>query len=124
MRIFETAAGITIKVGENAQENDKLVKESHQDYIWCHLENQPSPHAVIETINPDTNTINKALQLVKYYSKAKTTNKVNLIFTKIRDLTPVKNRPGMVNMKKVPRQRSIKTDFSQLKELLGKDPSL
>ena len=118
MRIFETNHGVVIKVGENEHENDQLVKNSDQNYLWCHIDNQPSPHAVIESNNPDSDTINIALQLVKFFSKAKKANQTNMIMTKIKFVTPVSvKNPGLVRLTKAPRKRTIKTNFGMLRNL-------
>lgn len=119
MRIFQSQTGIIIKVGQNDKENDELIKTSNQDYLWVHLDNQPSPHAVIESTSPDTDSINDALQLIKFYSKAKSANSVNTISTKIRNVRRVdpKKHPGLVTLSKAPNKRSIKTNFGSLKKL-------
>ena len=119
MRIYQSQSGITIKVGQNDRENDELIKTSNQDYIWVHLENQPSPHAVIESTSPDSSSINDALQLVKFFSKAKSSNSVNTISSKIRDVHRVdpKKHPGLVTLSKAPTKRSIKTNFGSLRKL-------
>jgi predicted ribosome quality control (RQC) complex YloA/Tae2 family protein len=116
MREYLSSTGVVIKVGQNAQENDSLVKTSHQDYVWCHLENQPSPHAVIEDPNPDTSSINEALQLVKYFSRARSTQQARIIVCKIRDLIRVdQSHPGLVQLKKNPTKKSARTDISILR---------
>lgn len=119
MRIFESQSGIVIKIGQNDRENDELIKNADQDYLWCHLDNGPSPHAIIESTEPDNISINDALQLVKYYSKAKSTNSVNVIYTKIRNVQRVdpKKHPGLVTLTKAPKKKSIKTNFGSLRKL-------
>lgn len=119
MRIFESQSGIVIKVGQNDKENDELIKSADQDYVWCHLDNQPSAHAVIESTDPDIASINDAFQLIKYYSKAKTANNVNGIYTKIRNVQRVdpKNHPGLVTLSKAPKKKTIKTNFGALRKM-------
>ncbi|KAK8894949.1 hypothetical protein M9Y10_023391 [Tritrichomonas musculus] len=119
MRIFESQSGVVIKIGQNDKENDELIKTANQDYTWCHLDNQPSPHAVIESTSPDKESINDALQLVKFYSKAKSANSVNLIYAKIRDVKRVDPRkhPGLVTLSKAPVKKSIKTNFGALRKM-------
>lgn len=118
MREFVSSTGIVIKVGQNDKENDLLIKTSHQDHIWCHLENLPSPHAVIESPEPDPETVNEALQLVKYYSKAKETNNIRTIQSPVRELRRVSiKKPGLVELKKAPKKKNIKTDIASLNRL-------
>ena len=119
MRIFQSQTGIVIKVGQNAQENDELVKSENQNYLWCHLDNQPSPHAVIQSSDPDTASINLALQLVKFYSKAKNARQAKLIMTPIQNLHRVvpKRHPGLVTLKRPPTKKTITTNYSDLNKL-------
>ncbi|KAH0791503.1 fibronectin/fibrinogen-binding protein [Histomonas meleagridis] len=123
MREFVSSSGIHIKVGENEKENGFLIRHSHQDFIWCHLKNRPSPHVVIESAEPDSDTISDALQLVKWFSKAKNENSTNCIISKIRNLIRVDyQHPGLVQLKKAPVTKTVKVDFSELRRL-GIDPS-
>lgn len=118
MRLFTSQSGITIKVGENANENDVLIKTSHQDSIWCHLDNFPSPHVVINDSNPDAETIRDAYQLVKYYSKYKDHPQLKIISTAIRNVKRIDpQKPGLVQLKISPTRKTIRTDFSTLKRL-------
>ena len=116
MRYFQSTTGILIKVGQNANENDQLVKTSHQDHVWCHLENGPSPHAVIEAASPDAQTLDEALQLVKHFSKGKGIQ-ARMIISKIRDLQRDRQKPGLVRLKKAPTKWSIRTDVGVLMSL-------
>lgn len=118
MRIYQSQSGVTIKIGQNDKENDELIKTSNQDYIWVHLDNQPSPHAVIESTSPDNESINDALQLIKFYSKAKSANSVNTISSKIRNVRRVdpKKHPGLVTLSKPPSKKSIKTNYGTLRK--------
>lgn len=47
--------GFLIKIGSNAKENDILLKESKQNYIWLHLYGLPSPHGCIINMNRSEN---------------------------------------------------------------------
>ena len=116
MRYFQSTTGVAIRVGENAIENDQLVKTAHQDHVWCHLENGSSPHAVIEATSPDAQTLDQALQLVKHFSKGKGIQ-ARMIISKIRDLERDRQKPGLVRLKKAPKKRSIRTDVGVLRSL-------
>lgn len=48
MRIFESQSGIIINVGQNEKDNDELIQNADQNYLWCHLDND-------------------AIQLIEYY---------------------------------------------------------
>ena len=77
MRIFESQSGVVIKIGQNDKENDELIKTANQDYTWCHLDNQPSPHAVIESTSPDKESIKK-----KHLDKVSMVLNDNILFSK------------------------------------------
>lgn len=115
VREYKSSTGITIKVGQTDKENDVLIKTSHQDHLWCHLDNMPSPHAIIESSEPDAQTIHEASQLIKYFSKAKTNPQVGVITNKVRNVGRVDpQKPGLVQMRRKPTRRSIRTDGSIL----------
>lgn len=78
MRIVTSSQGMTIEVGENAQENQMLCKNARQNDLWFHLDGQSSPHAILSS--PDgkamsearvRDSIHEAAQLVKYFSSAR-----------------------------------------------------
>jgi hypothetical protein len=118
MREYISSTGTIIRLGENAHENDSLVKTSHQDFVWCHLENQPSPHAVIQDPNPDTASLNEALQLVKYFSRGRHAQQARMIVSKVRDLVRVdRTRPGLVQITRAPQKKSTRTDIPTLRSL-------
>lgn len=100
MRDFISSNGIIIHVGQNENENDHMVRTFNRQWLWIHLEKIPSPHVVIESSDPDSATLKEAFLLCKFYSKAKTATSINAISTKIHNLTPVKNKPGMVTFSK------------------------
>jgi len=118
MRLFLTPSHVEIRVGENAKDNDIIIKQSHQDYLWCHLENSPSPHVVICSREPDPDSIMYACQLVKYYSKFSESGQVNIILSKIRDISRVDpNTPGLVELKKKPIRKTVRTQLPALRDL-------
>lgn len=60
---------ITIRMGQNAIENDQLVKDSLQTSMWLHLDSFPSAHVVIQDDNPTKRVIKFAAQKLKEHSK-------------------------------------------------------
>lgn len=114
MREFVSSKGLVILVGENAGNNDHLVKSSHQDHLWCHLDNMSSPHAVIKSAEPDKDSISEALQLVKHFSKAKGSQQATMIMCKIRQITRDRKHLGMVHLKQKPTKKSIRNDVNIL----------
>ena len=115
VREYISSTGVVIKIGQTDKENDVLVKTSHQDYLWCHLDGLPSAHAIIESPEPDARTVNETLQLVKYFSKYKDSANVAVITNKVRNVGRVDPaKPGLVQMRRKPTRRSIRTDGSIL----------
>jgi predicted ribosome quality control (RQC) complex YloA/Tae2 family protein len=78
----------TVIIGENAKENDELVKESAPNDIWLHLENMSSAHIVIKTNDkePPKRVINMAASLFARYSPKKVTGRYNVIWTEIKNV--------------------------------------
>ncbi len=91
---------ITIKMGQNARENDRLVKESLQTSIWLHLDNFPSAHVVIQNDNPSKAVIKYAAQQLKDYSKYNFNVKVNYISIRYVKRT---DKAGLVQLTKSPK---------------------
>ena len=78
----QTFKGYTILIGQNAEENDTLVKNSNLDDYWLHLSDYPSPHVIIQ--NPTNKRINhkiikQAGYQLKIHSKYK---QIQLTFKK------------------------------------------
>ena len=48
----------TLTVGQNAKENDELITNSNENFIWFHLANLPSCHGILNcTIDKLTSTL-------------------------------------------------------------------
>lgn len=78
MRAFTSGDGLSIRVGENAAENQRLCKEAKQNDLWFHLEGQSSPHAILSVRsgkqgkgNALRSSIHECQQLVKHFSSAR-----------------------------------------------------
>lgn len=96
---------ITIYVGQNKEENWKLIDSSHQNNLWFHLADHPSCHVVIncdKKENISKNTIRYAGNLCKEYSNLKYFKKVSVIYTEIKNLKKGKEI-GSVYTKKTKR---------------------
>jgi len=92
----------TVIIGENAKENDELVKESAPNDIWLHLENMSSAHIVIKTEDkePPKRVINMAASLFSRYCCKKVTGRYNVIWTEIKNVKTT-NTVGCVVPKKI-----------------------
>jgi predicted ribosome quality control (RQC) complex YloA/Tae2 family protein len=71
MRSYTSLDGITIKVGENAKENDALTQSSFPNEWWIHVDGEAGSHVVVcceDTILP-RETKRDAVALAVYHSK-------------------------------------------------------
>ena len=50
MKVIELENGFC-KIGESAQENWDIIKESNQNDLWFHIDKLPSCHVVLSTKN-------------------------------------------------------------------------
>jgi len=97
-----------VLLGSSAKNNSDLIKASKPWYIWMHLRDYPSSHAVIicEKNKPPARSIliKASEELVKHNFKAKKIKyeglKFDLIYCEIRHLKQIKSSPGKVTYSK------------------------
>jgi len=94
-------------IGENAEDNTNIVINADDDDLWFHIYDLPSPHilAVVHNILIERKMIDrKAIRsivvqgslLCKQNSKYKSEKKVDIIYTKIKNVIPT-DKLGSVN---------------------------
>ena len=81
--------GFTILIGQNANENDKLVRTSDPNDWWLHVSQGPSAHGVIK--NPNNSKVpHKILKYccrnIKHFNNAG--KKLEFDVTKIKNVSP------------------------------------
>ena len=91
----------TIRIGENATDNDQIIKEAHENDVWFHLSSLPSCHVIISCSKKYPLTkqmVNYCASLVKEHGKYKNISKVTISYTEIKN---VKRTiiPGQVTIK-------------------------
>jgi predicted ribosome quality control (RQC) complex YloA/Tae2 family protein len=95
-------ANIEFRIGQNAKENFEIIDSSKHDDLWFHVHIQPSCH-VVATINDvyDRKQLQRiAIQgavLCKQYSKFKSHQRVQIIYTKIKHVKK-QQREGAVSV--------------------------
>lgn len=94
----------SILIGENARDNENIIKISHPEDIWFHVDNMSSAHIILKSEGDKIpkKYLNKISGLFKEYSK-KFTCKYNVIYTSIKNVKLTKI-PGAVttsNVKKI-----------------------
>jgi predicted ribosome quality control (RQC) complex YloA/Tae2 family protein len=97
---FMSSDGLEILVGKNNRQNDQLsMKLARQDDWWFHTQNIPGSHVLVRSAGgalPDR-TRDEAALLAAYYSQARESSKVPVIFTQRRHLKkPSGAKPGLV----------------------------
>jgi len=99
MKVLELEDGVC-KIGQNAQENWDIIKESNQTDLWFHIDKLPSCHVVLSTKNKkfDKDDIRTCAKLCKENSKYNGT--VNIIYTQIKNISIDKSQVGSVHVKK------------------------
>lgn len=72
---FQSTTGMQIWVGKNAKANEKLTFQAANGHDWwLHVQGSPGSHVIIKTNKgqpPDPDTLQDAMQLALFYSKAK-----------------------------------------------------
>ncbi|MCJ7498278.1 MAG: NFACT family protein [candidate division Zixibacteria bacterium] len=107
LREFVSADGWKILVGRNNRENDFLTfKIARPEDLWFHAQNTPGSHVVLKKgerkKHPTPKSIQQAASLAAYYSKAKTSKKVSVIYTLAKYVKKPKNAPpGLVKVEKM-----------------------
>ncbi|MBC7384230.1 MAG: DUF814 domain-containing protein, partial [Bacteroidia bacterium] len=101
-----TCNGYSIYVGKNAANNDQLtLKFAKKEDLWLHARGVSGSHVVIKHKNKDTpfpaSVIEFAAQLAAYYSKAKSSSLVPVIYTCKKFVRKPKGAlPGQVKVEK------------------------
>jgi len=76
---------VIYRVGQNAEDNTQLIKESKQEWLWFHLTSFSSCHLVVCQPDVDNSIILHAANLVKKHSKYKFQN-IGVSYCKISNL--------------------------------------
>lgn len=97
---FETENGLTVLVGRNNRQNDKLTfKTASKTDIWFHTKNIPGSHTILLTDGkePQENDILQAAQIAAQHSKAKDSAQVPVDYTRVKHVSkPQGAKPGFV----------------------------
>ncbi|WP_125767987.1 Rqc2 family fibronectin-binding protein [Companilactobacillus furfuricola] len=95
---FETSTGVPVVVGKNNIENDKLtMKLAQKNHYWFHVKDIPGSHVILETSQPDDQSILEAAMIAAYYSKARESSKVPVDYLQVRNIRkPNGAKPGFV----------------------------
>ncbi|MBQ8183502.1 MAG: NFACT family protein [Clostridia bacterium] len=97
---FKTSQGLTVLVGRNNIQNDKLTfKTGRKGDIWLHAQKCPGSHVLLLADNgevPD-DAIVEAAEIAAYYSSAKDSTIVTVDYTDVKNIKkPNGAKPGFV----------------------------
>jgi len=100
-RQFQLAGGWMIFAGKSAKTNDELTFSfARKDDLWFHAWQAFGSHLILRApekgMTPEKNLLLTAASLAAYYSKAKNSSKVPIIYTEVRYVRKVKKVPGKV----------------------------
>lgn len=90
-----------IRIGQNKEENDKIITEADQTDIWFHLANFPSCHVIIKCNKKfpiDKEMIYYCATLVKENTKYKNFKKIKINYCPIKNIKKT-NEKGKVIIK-------------------------
>lgn len=93
---------ITYYIGQNALDNFDIIDKSEDEDMWFHLEGTSSGHVICKIINKYNKKelkyiIVQGAVLCKQFSKKKSDKKVNIVYTRIKNVTKT-NVLGQVNI--------------------------
>jgi len=106
-RVFRTSAGEAMLVGRNNRENEYVTFVAAKKHdIWFHSQQTPGSHVILQladkTKPPSHESIIEAAQTAAYFSQARTSSKVPVIYTEVRHLQKIKGAiPGKVRYTRI-----------------------
>ncbi|MBA2367621.1 MAG: DUF814 domain-containing protein [Candidatus Protochlamydia sp.] len=124
---YWSAAGMVIWAGKNAQSNDKLTFSlANGNDWWLHINGVSGSHIVIKTKGkePDNETLEDALQLALFHSKAKAAKEGEVCVTQKKFVSRLGgSQPGKVQISKHKTMR-VHTDDQRLQTIKKRNISL
>ena len=97
---FRSSAGLTILVGKNNTQNDRLtLKDADKRDIWLHTQKIHGSHVILKTggMEPDDRSLTEAAMLAAYFSQAKDSAQVPVDYTPVKVVKkPAGAKPGFV----------------------------
>ena len=110
VKVYESSNGLKITVGQSATENDRIRKCASQKDLWFHLDNVASPHVILSAPKSGAITrqdITEAAQLVKFYSKQKSSARSSVIYINVKRVKKVPEIDGRCELSAKPEQLTV-----------------
>ena len=100
-RRFMSVSGLEIIVGRSDKENDALIRWAGKNDLWLHAQGVGGSHVILRTPGkkqpPDRKSIEQAASIAAYYSRAKTSAVVPVVYTQLKYVVKRKGQgPGKV----------------------------
>ena len=97
---FRSSAGLTILVGKNNSQNDRLtLKDADKRDIWLHAQKIHGSHVILKTggAEPDERSLTEAAMLAAWFSQARESSQVPVDYTPVKVVKkPAGAKPGFV----------------------------
>lgn len=87
------------RLGESAKENHQLIDYADQNDWWFHLDNFPSGHCIVDSVELNHQLINYAANIVKENSKYRNLKNIKIVYLQVKNIKKTKN-PGEVKLLK------------------------
>lgn len=97
---FRSSAGLTILVGKNNSQNDRLTfKEADKRDLWLHAQKLHGSHVILKTggAQPDRQSLTEAAMLAAWFSQGRGSGQVPVDYTPVKVVKkPAGAKPGYV----------------------------
>ena len=97
---FQSSAGLTILVGKNNSQNDRLtLREADKWDLWLHAQKLHGSHVILKTggAEPDEQSLTEAALLAAWFSQGRGSGQVPVDYTPVKAVKkPAGARPGYV----------------------------
>ena len=97
---FRSTAGLTILVGKNNTQNDRLtLKEADKRDVWLHVQKLHGSHVILRTggAQPDGDSLTQAAMLAAWFSQGRESGQVPVDYTPVKFVKkPAGAKPGFV----------------------------
>ena len=97
---FKSSAGLTILVGKNNSQNDRLtLKDADKRDLWLHAQKLHGSHVILKTGGepPDEQSLTEAAMLAAWFSQGKESGQVPVDYTPVKVVKkPAGAKPGYV----------------------------
>lgn len=92
--------GVSVLVGKNSIQNERITHAARPDEVWMHVQGIPGSHVVIKSENPSEAQILQAAKLAAYFSSAREQSSVMVDYTQKKHVKkPVQSAVGFMRYK-------------------------